>query len=230
MTGGFILFGIVGWLFYHHWLGTAISALLAVPFQGIYVSWKLQEQRRCGYQELRDLLYVLSSSFAAGRGLKEGVKDGLRTLQSSYGKESLLLLELEYMYRSMDAGKVSESGALKEFAKRTGFPELDQLAVIYGLCLQTGGNLPQAMTETSDSMLRRLQLWEDIQAKTSRKRLEFLMMTAMVPMLLASVSVSSDYLDPMYQTNTGRIFMTGSLLGLVISAVWASSIVERGNR
>lgn len=208
----------------------ALSALLCHPALKIYEVHRLHLQRRRAYEELRDVLYVLSSAFAAGGGLKEGMKESCRTLRFSYGEKSLLAGETEYVYRTLERGNAAEGRLLMEFAARTGLPELKQVAVIYSLCLRTGGDIPAAMIETSDAMLRRLQLWQEVEAQTSQKRLEFTLMTAVVPLLLAAVNSTSDYLTPLYETAVGRILMTTALTGLLAAAAWSTAIVEGGRR
>ena len=101
---------------------------------------------------------------------------------------------------------------------------------MYQLCLSTGGDLPKAMIETSDSMLRRLQMYQEIQAKTAQKRLEFTIMIVMVPVLLIAVNGTSDYLGILYQTLQGRIVMTAAMIGLITAFLWTMKILEDGKR
>lgn len=226
----FPLFGALGWLFYRCMWGFMATAWLCLPAMRIYESHRLYNQRRRAYQELRDVLYMMSSAFASGRGFQEAMKESSRTLRFSYGEDSLLAKETEYICRVMVQGNVSEIRLLKEFSERSGFSELSQVEAIYSLCLRTGGDLPKAMIEASDAMLRRLQLWQEIEATTSQKRLEFAVMTAVVPLLLAVVGNTSDYLTPCYETAGGRILMTAALLGLFGAAAWSTAILEGGRR
>lgn len=220
----------MGWIFYRHWLGMVISSLLSVVLKPVYEAYRLDDQRKRGYGELRDLLYVLSSGFASGRGLKEGIRDGCRTLRNSYGDKSLFASETESMLQIMEEGNASEVELFRNFAVRCGFPELKQVASMYQLCLSTGGDLPKAMIETSDSMLRRLQMYQEIQAKTAQKRLEFTIMIVMVPVLLIAVNGTSDYLGILYQTLQGRIVMTAAMIGLITAFLWTMKILEDGKR
>ena len=188
----------------------------------------LERQRTQGYLEVRDMLYILSGSFASGRGLKEGIRDCCRMLENAHGERSLFLKNVKYMLRSMEEGNVSERDLFSAFVKASGFPELQQMAAIYSLCIQTGGNLPKAMIETSDSMLRKLQLWQEIRSRTSQKRLEFIIMTMIVPLLLFSVNRTSDYFSPLYETVQGRVLMTLIYGGVITAFLWSTWILERG--
>lgn len=223
-------FGILGWMFYHHWLGAAISSLLSAPFQKIYEMFRLGQQRTQGYSELRDMLYVLSGSFASGSGLNEGIRDCHNMLKNSHGNRSLFADMTEAMVRAMEEGNASEIDLLQNFVMKCGFPELKQMASIYILCIQTGGNLPKAMMETSDAMLRRLQLWQEIRTRTSQKRLEFVIMTAMIPLLLIAVNGTSNYLEPLYESVKGRCVMTIALISLVSAFLWSIRILEGESR
>lgn len=200
------------------------------PFRRVYEVYRRYDQRQKGYQELRDILYVMSSGFSSGIGLKEAVGECCKTLRSSYGQQSIFLQKMEYMYRAMGEGNMSEEALFRQFTADTGFPELKQVAVIYGLCLRTGGDLPKAMIETADSMLRRLQLWNEVQARTSEKRLEFTVMISMVPGMIGAIESVSNYLDPLYESISGRVIMTLCLLGYLTSVVWSVSVLEGGRK
>ena len=149
-------------------------------------------------------------------------------LENAHGERSLFLKNVKYMLRSMEEGNVSERDLFSAFVKASGFPELQQMAAIYSLCIQTGGNLPKAMIETSDSMLRKLQLWQEIRSRTSQKRLEFIIMTMIVPLLLFSVNRTSDYFSPLYETIQGRVLMTLIYGGVIAAFLWSTWILERG--
>jgi hypothetical protein len=84
------------------------------------------------------------------------------------------------------------------------------------------------MIETSDSMLRKLQLWQEIRSRTSQKRLEFIIMTMIVPLLLFSVNGTSDYFSPLYETVQGRVLMTLIYGGVIAAFLWSTWILERG--
>lgn len=227
---GIPLLGAMGWLFYHHWIGCIGALIFSVPALRIYEALRLYDQRRRAYQELRDVLYLLSSTFAAGGGLKEGMEECGRILSVSYGEQSLLIREIDSVRRAIEEGNASEAWLLDQMAERSGLPELKQVAVIYGLCLRTGGDLSNAMIETADAMLRRLQLWQEVDAQTSQKRLEFTVMLVIVPLLLAAVNAASSYLSPLYETAVGRVVMTAALLGWWIAAAWSMAIMEGGRR
>lgn len=189
---------------------------------------RLEKQRTEGYSELRDMLYVLSGSFASGSGLNEGIRDCCRMLRNTHGERSLFLEKAEYMVRALEEGNASEIDLFQRFVKESGFPELKQVSSIYVLCIRTGGDLPKAMIETSDAMLRRLQLWQEIRSETAQKRLEFTVMAAMIPLLIVAVNATSDYLSPLYELPEGRLLMTVGLLCLGTAFFWSSRILEGG--
>ena len=77
-------------------------------------------------------------------------------------------------------------------------------------------------------MLRKLQLWQEIRSRTSQKRLEFIIMTMIVPLLLFSVNRTSDYFSPLYETVQGRALMTLIYGGVIAAFLWSTWILERG--
>ena len=204
--------------------------VLSIPFQRVYSAIRLEQQRTQGYTELRDMLYVLSGSFASGSGLKEGIRECSKMLDATYGDHSLFQKNTGYMVRAIEEGNASEMDLFQGFVRSTGFPELKQVYAVYVLCIRTGGDLPKAMIETSDSMLRRLQLWQEIRSRTSQKRLEFSVMSAMIPLLLACINGASDYLSPLYGEPAGRWVMTAALILLMAAFLWSTRILEGGKR
>lgn len=221
---------MLGWLFYRHWVGAVAAALIFLCLRPFYEKIRLQNQKSRLYEELKDLLYVLSSGFASGAGLSESLNRCAQMLKTSYGQQGLLWREAEFIKTAMEEGNASGQQLLSELARRSGLPELRQVALVYGLCLETGGDLQRAMIETSDALLRRLQLWQEVQTATAQKRLEFLLMAAMVPLMLIAVNATSDYLQPMYSTLWGRTVMTTALAGWISSILWSFAIVEGGRQ
>ena len=73
-------------------------------------------------------------------------------------------------------------------------------------------------------------VWQEVDAQTSQKRLEFTVMLVIVPLLLAAVNAASSYLSPLYETVAGRVVMTAALLGWWIAAAWSMAIMEGGRR
>jgi len=151
-------------------------------------------------------------------------------LGTTYGEKSLFQKNAGYMVRAMEEGNASEMDLFQDFVRSTGFPELKQVYAVYVLCIRTGGDLPKAMIETSDSMLRRLQLWQEIRSRTSQKRLEFSVISAMIPLLLACINGTSDYLLPLYEQAGGRWIMTMALVLLMTAFLWSTYILEGGRR
>lgn len=118
---------------------------------------------------------------------------------------------------------------MKDFALRTGIKEIINFTDIYSISKRTGADLQRVIRKTVEVLLDRIEVEREMRALTSQKRLEFAILTAMPPLTLMFLRITSpNYLDFMYKNPGGKLLMALAL-GALILAAYMSYIMTKTN-
>ena len=218
---------VVLYLFYHTMTVILVAFFFALYAQRFYVQGKIKKRKEILILQFRDLLYSLSASIGAGRHMSEALFCARTDLALLYEEGTPMLEELDRINWCIHASNENEEKLLYDLGKRSGVRDITAFAEIYYICLSTGGDLVRVVGITSQMLLDKLTIVQDIRSYTAQKRFEGKMIAVIPPFLLFFLTLTSpEYLLPLYIGTEGRILMTLALILLVMGYLLADHITD----
>jgi tight adherence protein B len=186
--------------------------LLAIPLRN---RQRLQRRRERFILQFKDMLYYLSVSLSAGKSLETSLSDAAAALVSQYGRgETELLTELAGINSRLGLREPVE-GLLSELAEKTGMEDVRSFSDVVAVCRRSGGNLVEVMQHTVRILREKMEIGREMETAWASKRLEQRILCVSPVFLVLLIRLGSgDFMEPMYNTATGRVIMTVAL-GLV---------------
>ena len=218
----------VGWLFYDSpAMGLAGAFLLFFFTKPRYVRWCIHRRQHILLLQFRDVLYSVASGVSAGRSLGQALEESVSFWAGTYSQKDLMMAELETMTRRMKEAGEQDVEVLRDFAGRSGLPEVADFVMVCENCRQSGADLVKAIDRAAAVIGDRIALEKELAALMAQKQFEGRIIMAAPFLLMAFLKISSPgFLDPLTASFQG--YMVSSLaLGLILAAV---VMMERVNR
>lgn len=210
------------YLFYDTWLVIFPAAAAAFYGQRLYAEKKIEARREFLAVQFRDLLYSLSASIGAGRHMGEALIEAGENLSLLYEADTPMMTELAQMRQRISAAGESEERLLYDLAARSNMRDIGTFAEVYSICRESGGDLVRVIGVTSQMLLDKLTIQQDIRSYTAQKRFEGKVIGIIPTIILLFLRVTApDYLIPLYTGAEGRALMTIALI-LVLFGFWSS--------
>ncbi len=224
---GYICFFAVGYIFYKSLFISGFAGFIIFFLLKKYRHYKAEKRRNYLLMQFKDLLYGLSASVSTGKSMAEGLKEGLESLRLIYDEHTPLVTELEGITKGIFDNRGSEAELLSDFAGRSGCQDIESFVDVYLSIRETGGDMEKVISKTADILTDKISIEKEIKAIISQKQFESKIITAMPLVILVGLNVtSSGYIDPLYETFTGRVIMTISLAGIIFAYNMTSKITD----
>lgn len=222
-----IMFGVIfAFLFYDSIWGVVLLA----PYAPIY--YKKEQKRRkrkkneALKKEFQQVILLITKGLEIGYSLENCIKTAKIEYEDMVGnKKTPMVVELENWIKKLDMN-VPIQQAFESFAEQTEIEEIKNIAQIIDIARKTGGNLPAILRKTTQVMLEKEQVQEEIITMMSAKQMEqSIMMWMPVGILCYMRMTSSDYMNALYHNMIGVVVATVGLILMAISIIWAEKIV-----
>ena len=215
---------LVGHLFYDSFAAGLIIGILMFFLEKPFREALKERRQRVLARQFKDMLY---SSVSTGRDLGQAIEESAVFWQSTYDEDDLIIREIRLMEKKMKQSNMSSIEVLGDFASRSGLEDAEDLTLICATCRETGADLAAALQKGADIIGDKISMEREIQTVMSQKRFEGRIVGAMPVLITAAIRiVSPEYLAPLFQTMTGRIISTFSLI--LMTAGFLS--IERVNK
>lgn len=218
---------LIVYLFYMNLVISFCMIFIAIPLKKKYIQFKIKQQKDSLRQQFRDLLYSLASSITAGRQMSEALIEANKNLNFIYDEKEPIMIELEYITKSIKESRSTDEMLLKDFAYRSGIEEIISFADIYSTCRSTGANVGEMISKAADILIDKMAIDREIKAITAQKKIEAKIISSMPIVILIFLNiVSPGYLHSLYHTFLGHMIMTVALIIMVVSYYVMGKIVE----
>ena len=192
---------VIAYLFYQHWMG-----LILTPILYILIRKRTIRERQAARQEQ--------------------IAEAAREVENLYGKDAILLRELEEINRAV-ALNIPIEKLLDQFADRSGNADIMSFAEVFAFAKRSGGNFAAIIEETSEHMRARHDTEREIQVLIASRKLEQRVMNVIPIFILAYLKLTSgDFLSPLYGNLFGICFMTGCLGTYGVTILLADKILD----
>ena len=218
----------VGWLFYDNLRAGICLAVVILPIlKQRYAAWRIHRRQRQLLLQFRDLLYSISSSVSVGRSMAMALEESIHFWQGTYTEKDDIMVELSGMVRQMRESNARDLDVLRDFAARSGLPDVTDFVLVYESCRTSGANLIQAIDRATTIIGDKITLERELQTMMAQKRFEGRIVTLSPFLVMFFLKiVSPGYLAPLTASTQG--YMVSSFaLGLIAASCF---LTERVNR
>lgn len=204
---------IILFLFYRSnivgFLGAFGFKFLEKYYKAFYKDMRKKESR----EQLKDLLYQISSSVSAGRNMENALSDGDEYLSKVYDEKALFLKELKRTNQHISKSKMDDLTALSEMAQRCQLEDLNNFVETYSICKDSGGNLSEAVRKCTIILIEKMEIEKEIEKTIAQRKIECGIVALMPVVILIFLNFTSfSYLEVMYQTYQGKFIMSLALI------------------
>ena len=227
-SGAVLLLGMLtGILYFDSILAGAIICIglsLAYP---AYKDMMDKKKKKELLLQFKDLLYSISASMTLGRNMRQAMEESLSFWKNIYDENDEIVKEVRHMIKEMDETGETDVNVLRNFALRSGLPDVMDFVNVYESCKSTGGNMPKAISRATDVIGDKISMEKELDLALTEKRAEG-RIVGMAPfvLVLGMRLLSPEYLDPVYKSAGGTVISAMSL-GLTVLALL---LTERINR
>lgn len=214
---------IASWLFYNSWFGMLVS----VPV--IPIMWRrnkqeiMRKKRTQIKEEFREMMVMVSGNLNAGYSLENSF---LQVSKTNATEWKLMDRELERIENGLSYSKRIET-LLLDMGKRWEITEIVNFARLIEVAKQYGGNIPMLIRQMTTNFADVQETEMEIQTVIAAKRMEGTIML-LVPfgILLMLRLINPTYIQVIYESIAGRIWMTICLIVIILCKLWIEKIVR----
>ena len=226
-AAGMAFAATVAFIFYSDFrfvLAAVPLGLLAIPLRK---QQRVQRRRERFILQFKDMLYYLSVSLSAGKSLETSLSDAAVALVSQYGSEDTeLLAELDAMNSRIRLREPVER-VLAELAEKTGMEDVRSFSDVVAVCRRSGGNLVEVMQHSVRILREKMEISREMETTWAAKRLEQRILCVSPVFLVLLIRLGSgDFMEPMYNTATGRVIMTVALMLVAVGFTIGERIMK----
>ncbi|MGN0383756.1 MAG: type II secretion system F family protein [Eubacterium sp.] len=203
---------IIGYSFYENLI--AIFILFALlPFVMKVRKVQLIEKRKINLRnQFKDALLAISSALTTGYSIENSIREAYRDIVLLYGENADISIELKNMVCQIELNKNIEN-LFEDFAKRSEVEDIKYFYEILSVAKRTGGNIIEAIQNTTDNICEKIEIKKEIEIMVSSKKFEQNIMNVVPILMILYVRISSPgFLNVMYETILGKVIMTICLL------------------
>lgn len=226
-AAGYGILFFMSYLFYKSMFLSFIVGFATVVFKKQCCEFMNSRRKKEIIVEFKDLLYSLGASIATGRYITDALVDSEANIKMIYGENCIIYRELVWMNRQIRENHVAEETALMDFAHRSGIEDIKNFVEIYTICKMTGGDLQSVIASTSDTIMEKIKLQQEIKNMMLEKQFEGRIVGVIPIVIILFLNITSpSYLAPLYETLIGRIVMTVCLGGFIGAVFWMFKLTE----
>lgn len=200
--------------------GAVLLALLGSFGVLARVKMRASKRRKAFYEQLPDVLILLSGSLRAGYSLQQAIM--------AVGEDAQPPASEEFK-RAMAEVRLGSSAddSLKALALRIGISDVDWTVQAIQIHNEVGGNLAEILETIAGTIRERARVKRQLNALTAEGKLSGLILGVLPFVLLGLVLlVNKTYLEPLFSTMIGWLMMGGSLGMMLIGFAWMRQIIR----
>ncbi|BFU45029.1 VWA domain-containing protein [Krasilnikovia sp. MM14-A1004] len=202
------------------WFALPAGALTGWQGAALYLRLRASRRARTFGNQLPDALQLLVGSLRSGFSLPQGldalVRDGGEPIAGELGRA---------LAETRLGGDLEE--ALDRVGERNGSQDMAWLVMAIRIQREVGGNLSETLETAVGTMRERGRLHRHVRALSAEGRLSAMILLGMPIVLGAWMFIfRRDYLRPLYTEPLGLMMLVGSVVGVVIGALWLKKLVK----
>jgi tight adherence protein B len=203
-----------------HTLWGLLVGLLAPVVMRFYVSSRVNQMRGRFAEQLPDNLEVLAGALRAGHSLVGAMNVMVDGAAEPSQTEFRRVLQDDQLGVPMDQ-------ALMVMGERMQNLDVEQVAIVTRLSREAGGNTAEVLDRVVDNIRGRMEIRRLIKVLTAQGRLARWVLTGLpIGLVIILLLINPNWLDPLTDTNIGRLFLVAWVVMLAVGSYVIKRIVE----
>lgn len=197
-----------------------LGAIVAILLGFLLLALRIRRRRKKFTNQLGDMLTMVANALRAGFSFMQAFELISREMDAPMGKEVRLVVN------EVNLGNTLET-ALDNMQKRVASPDFELVVTAVLIQRQVGGDLAQILDTISETIQERIRMRREVLALTAQGRASG-WVVATVPFGLAAFLYvfNPSYLQPLFETETGHMFILGALILECIGMLIIRRIVD----
>ncbi len=216
----------LNWFFYRRVLAFLPLFFVGAGYFRLKYRDRIEEKRQKAKVEFKELLLLACTGLRAGYSVENALTGSREDLLRLYGKDSSvirLLSEIEVLRKNHQP--VAE--AFRKAGKNMAIEDMTEFASVYEVAYKKSGNLSEVMDRTSEGIIEKLRVEEEIYASLNERRFEMRIMNLMPFLIMLYINLTSrGYFDGMYHSFTGVLVMSGAMAVYILAYLWGDRIAR----
>jgi tight adherence protein B len=189
---------------------------------GPWVALNVMGERRTTAftSQLPDMLQLLATTLRSGFSILQGLDTVARQLPEPTGEEMRQVVAEARLGRPLIQ-------SLDDVAKRVHSDDFDWVVTAIAIQREVGGNLAELLDTVAGTMQERERLRREVKTLTAEGRIGAIILSILpLAIGLFVYSVNPSYIQPMWHSLVGKIFLFGSAGLMAVGIVWLRKIVR----
>lgn len=201
-----------------------IPVSLIIPF---FMKPRLiKERKEKLLYEFKDFLRIMKGNLEASYSIENSIVLSLNELKMLYSESSMIFNEIRQMCMRLKMN-IPVDAVFQEFALKTKIDDIIDFSDALTTVKQMGGNINKVINNVITIINDKIEVDRDIKLATASKRLEQNIMSLIPFFIILYLNFTSgEFLNPLYISFFGRIFMTILLGVYFISAYLSKKILD----
>ncbi len=190
-----------------------IGGCVLASLPTVYLKLKRAQLRQKFITQLPDAIDLMVSVLRTGHSIPQAVKTVSEELPAPLGWEFAQVLQ------RMNLGQPLSQALMYSCEKFASF-ELDLIRRAATIQAETGGSLAELLEKTNSTLRQRLKLVRQVSVLTAQSKLTATVVS-LLPFVMAALLqyLSPGYLNPLFQSELGKLLLAGSLILMAIGAI-----------
>lgn len=196
--------------------GALAGILMGLALLGL----RIRRRRKKFTNQLGDMLTMVANALRAGFSFMQAFELISREMDAPMGREVQLVVN------EVNLGNTLES-ALDNMQRRVASPDFELVVTAVLIQRQVGGDLASILDTISETIAERVRMRREVMALTAQGRLSGIVV-AVIPVALGLFLeiVNPGYLNPLLETDLGRMFIIGAIIMDMIGFLVIKRIVD----
>lgn len=187
------------------------GGLLAIKMMLPVLTERLRKQRLSLLKtQFRDFLSSLSAALSTGMNMNEAIENSYADLSSQYGEDSIIASEIEEIINCIN-NNVSIEEAILALGERSGIDDISNFSTVFAVSFETGGNIKDIVSRTSDIIVDKMLTNEEIETKLTSNKIQLYAMLVIPAVLMLLMRFMSSSFAESFATLIGVIAITIAL-------------------
>ena len=212
---GFGISAAVMYIFYEQlWVSLIVGIIFAFLFIPIRTKQIIASRKKKLLLQFKEMLEALSTSVGAGKNIQESFRGIRDDIKIQFSEDSDIIKEIDIINIGVLHGSNIEE-LLKDFAVRSGLPDIYNFANVFEVCYRKGGNIRHIIKNTHLILNDKIEVEMEIRTMVASKKTEQNIMIVMPVIFVVVLKAMGNLID--LKSAMGLISMTVAIVLFIIA-------------
>lgn len=197
-----------------------VGVLVGIVMGFALLGMRIRRRRKKFTNQLGDMLTMVANALRAGFSFMQAFELISREMDAPMGREVQLVVN------EVNLGNTLES-ALDNMQRRVASPDFELVVTAVLIQRQVGGDLASILDTISETIAERVRMRREVMTLTAQGRASALVVSCIPIGLAAALFIlNPSYLNPLFETEIGRMFIAGAVILQLVGFIIIHRIVD----